>query len=900
MQPLPHSDLKELLTLLQQAIDVKEADRAQWLATLDPSRSHLKPTLIDLLGRPAQHETDDFLPTRVPPARVGDGETPAPAPFVGALIGPYRLLSPVGEGGMSSVWLAERDDGVIKRKVALKLPHWWALTQLTDRAVQERDILATLEHPNIARLYDAGITSDGRPYLALEFIEGRPIDVFCKEQNVDLRARVQLLAQIARAVAYAHSRLVVHRDLKPSNILVDAQGQVHLLDFGIAKLIEASSANNRALTQVGARVLTPEYASPEQMLGEQVTAQSDVYSLGMVAYELLCGHPPYRVSTPTRAEWEVLSKEIRAPSALSPDAATARALRGDLDTIVGKALKKEPNERYTSAAELAEDFERYLRGDPVLAQPDSPGYRLRKFAARNRLAVGAAAAVVVALAAGLFVATWQLRIAREEKQHAEEVKEFVASIFRSADPFFAGSREMTAAKLLTLAKDRIDREMASQPESAAELLLIVGEAQGNLEQIDDAYETLKVALERAEDTLPQDSLQVAAGQAQLAQMEYLRGANDIAEKRLAAALPKLRSHKSQREGARSLSNALILAAYIKGEAGDRDGAVADMNEAVAAARAALGDQDSETILAVRQLAQTHLLFNEVEPGLKFARIAHEDAQRYYSGDRSPNLLVETEDVYGRALADSGELEQGILHLQNALQGAIRILGPQADGVTIKLSWLARAQLKLGDLSGAIQTLKQSVDASTTELMRARASASYGSSLAMARRMDEALAVLKPAYEELVRTDKSGGAWIGNAGAVYGNALALAGRTTEAERVLQENLARGESIGPALAETHAGLGFVALNRKDFAAAKSSFDKANELIAGAPPSRATVSALFGRGLTQLETGDLDGAESSLRDAAAAQAKVTVRPIPVSNEIAAAQARVALARSSKTPAR
>jgi eukaryotic-like serine/threonine-protein kinase len=895
MQPLPQSDLKELLTLLQQALAIKEEDREAWLATIETSHRHLKPTLADLLHKPAVYETDDLVAARaIENASAAVGLTPAP--FVGALIGPYRLLNPIGEGGMSSVWRAEREDGVLRRKVALKLPHWWALSKLTDRAAQERDILATLEHPNIARLYDAGITADGRPYLALEYIEGRPIDTYCQQTGAVVRLRIQLLVQVVRAVAYAHSRLVVHRDLKPSNILVDAQGQVHLLDFGIAKLIEASSANNKAFTQVGARVLTPEYAAPEQMIGQPVTTQSDVYSLGMVAYELLTGRAPYQITTPTSAEHDVLSSIVAPPSSVAQAGDAARALRGDLDTIIGKALKKEPSERYASAAALADDLERYLRGDPVLAQPDSTSYRLRKFASRNRLAVGAAAAVVLALAAGLLVATWQLRIAREEKRHAEEVKEFVASIFRSADPYFSGSREMTAAKLLTLAKDRIDREMASQPANAAELLLIVGEAQGNLELTDDAYATLSVALERGAGTLPADSLQIAAGEAQLAQMEYLRGATETASSRLQAAIPKLRAYRQDRNGARALANALNVAAFIKAERGDRDGSIADLHEAVDVSRTVLGPQDSETILIVRQLAQEHLMFNEVDEALKHARAAYEDANRYFSGDRSPNLLVEAEDVYGRALADSGQLEEGIKHMRNALQGAIKILGPQADGVTIKLTWLARAQLKLGDLPGAIQTLKQSVDASTTELTRARASASYGASLATARKLDEALAVLKPAYEQLQAIDKSGGAWIGNAGAVYGNALVLAGRNDEAEKVLKANVARGEGIGPALAESHAGLGHVALARKDYAAAKSSFDTARSLLAGAPPSRVTVNELLGRGLLQIETKDFAGAESSLKEAEAAQRKLVVRPTPTLADIVAARARLEVAQGKR----
>ena len=296
MQNFAPGDLKEVLALLQTGLELPKNQREAWLAALDASKTRLKPTIAALLQKHAEHETDDFVKdlARLSAATVpGSEATIAPPPVVGGVVGPYRLLSPVGEGGMSSVWLAERTDGVLRRKIALKLPHWWALSKLTERANQEREILASLEHPNIARLYDAGITDDGRPYLALEYIEGKAIDVYCREHRLDVRARVTLITQIARTVAYAHSRLIVHRDLKPSNILVDAQGQVHLLDFGIAKLIEEGSAANKALTQVGARVLTPEYASPEQITGSPITTESDVYSLGVVAYELLAGKRPY-------------------------------------------------------------------------------------------------------------------------------------------------------------------------------------------------------------------------------------------------------------------------------------------------------------------------------------------------------------------------------------------------------------------------------------------------------------------------------------------------------------------------------------------------------------------------------------------------------------------------------
>jgi serine/threonine-protein kinase len=898
MQNFAPGDLKEVLALLQTGLELPADQREAWLAALDSSKTRLKPTLSALLQKHAEHETDDFLKDLArytsgagqPGAEEAGAATVAAAPAAGGVVGPYRLISPIGEGGMSSVWLAERTDGVLRRKVALKLPHWWALAKLTDRATQEREILASLEHPNIARLYDAGITDDGRPYLALEFIEGKAIDVYCREHKLDVRARVALISQIARAVAYAHSRLIVHRDLKPSNILVDAQGNVHLLDFGIAKLIEEGSAANKALTQVGVRVLTPEYASPEQITGSPITTESDVYSLGVVAYELLAGTRPYAFKSALTADWDVLSSEVRAPSTVTRERATARNLRGDLDTIVLKALKKEPGERYAAAAAFADDLDRYLRGDPVVARPDSAGYRLRKFAIKHRLAVGAAAAVVLALAAGLAVASWQLRVARAEKKRAEEVKEFVASIFRSADPYFTGEQQMKASQLLTLAKERIDREMASQPESSVELLAIVGEAQANLEEYDAARSTLQAALDLAARKLPDGSVHTSQALAQLATIHANEHEYDLAKRELDAVIPQLRDYG--RPAVRALVNALQTRGFVAGDEGDADRAIADMREAVAIAEESLGENDSETILATRQLAQEYLMAGRSSEAVSAAREAFGRARTNFGAGGRNALLVETEDVYGRALADSGQLAAGIEHLQNSITRTEQLLGPNNGSIASKLSWLARAQLKLGDLPGAVASMTRSVSAATNELDRARAQASLGVTLVAARRTDQAVATLRPAVEDLERLDTGEGSWLPNATATYGTALALAGQTAEAQRVLQESLSTGKVAGPALADTHNALGLCALNANNAAAALQHFQTALETAGPAdPPSRIRAAAMLGAGMAQIDLGKLREAEQTLREADAAYRKIYQLPTPALADVHVARGRVAM---------
>ena len=420
MRQISADDWRRVFALLDTALELSPPDRAAWLATL--ADQPIKNALNKLLALKERRETGDFLQQlpqfTVTPDDPAPGEN-ADTTTAGSHIGPYRLVTPLGRGGMSSVWVAERADGLIKRRVALKLPHVsWASPDLAQRMARERDILASLEHPGIARLYDAGIAGDGRPYLALELVDGKPIDEYCALHGAGIQARVAIGLQAARAVAYAHSRMVVHRDLKPSNILVDAAGQVRLLDFGIGKLLEENPGLGPQATQFGARAYTPDYASPEQIRGEPVTASTDVYSLGVVLYQLLTGFLPYLSRAPGMLIDEAaLSEGPPPPSAAARDRATAQALRGDLDTIVLKSLKGAKAERYPGMQALADDLDRYLRGAPVLARRDSAWYRLRKFAARNRFALRAAAAAVavtVAISAGL-------AIQRSRHQKAETV-----------------------------------------------------------------------------------------------------------------------------------------------------------------------------------------------------------------------------------------------------------------------------------------------------------------------------------------------------------------------------------------------------------------------------------------------------------------------------------------------
>ena len=514
-----------LSRLIDEALALSPPEREAWLATLPPAVDGLGATLRDLLARQASGATDDFLktlPRFAPASLAGARGTPL---CEGAVVGPYRLLRELGRGGMGSVWLAERSDGQLKRPVALKLPlavpH---VAEFAERFARERDILAALAHPHIARLYDAGVAPEGQPFLALEYVAGEPLGAYCDERRLDVPKRLGLFLQVLDAVQYAHAHLVVHRDLKPSNILVSDDGEVQLLDFGIAKLIADDSSPESELTQAAGRLLTPDYASPEQVAGAPLTTATDVYSLGVILYELLTGERPYRLKRESRAALEeaILEAEVTRPSGACHDEGKAQArglplaklqklLRGDMDKIVLAALKKNPAERYGSVTTFADDIRRHLAHEPVSARPDSIGYRAVKFVRRNRLAVGLATLAVVTLIGGLAGtisqagrATRQAAIAEQERQRADEqaraaieqrdfalrelsraaaINELNQFLLSDAAP---SGKPFTAGDLLSRAETIVEREYGEPDANHAEMLMAIGSQYSAMDQDDKA------------------------------------------------------------------------------------------------------------------------------------------------------------------------------------------------------------------------------------------------------------------------------------------------------------------------------------------------------------------------------------------------------------------------------
>ena len=486
---------KRLSPLLDVLLELDAEARAAQLKILRAQEPDIVEELEKLLA--LEDDSGDFMAQPLLDKHGGQ-------PQAGTLVGPYRMEVVLGEGGMGMVWLASRADGLYQRKVALKLLRpGLADPNLRLRFSREREILARLAHPNIARLLDAGIGSEGQPYLALEYVEGISITDYCQAHGLSVDTRLKLFLQICEAVSHAHANLIVHRDLKPSNILVTPTGEVRLLDFGIAKLLddpEPVPLNPR--TEV--RAFTLHYAAPEQVRGEPVTTMTDVYSLGVVLYELLAGTKPYRLRRQTDAEWEqaILAVEPLKPSTASqrstdgsrdnsPDARRqARRLSGDLDNIVLKALAKQPEQRYASVEALSLDLRRHLQGRPVQARPQSWGYRLNKYVSRHRWALAASIVVASLLFAALGVSVWQGRQAMRETARAQAMQDFVIGLFDNAGVAQQGNI-FDARKLLVAGERRGERELADQPLTHAELLGVIARLRIGLGDYQEALALLE-------------------------------------------------------------------------------------------------------------------------------------------------------------------------------------------------------------------------------------------------------------------------------------------------------------------------------------------------------------------------------------------------------------------------
>jgi serine/threonine protein kinase len=537
-------DLKLLSDLLDQALDLDEIASEAFLQKIEQTQPNLAPKLREMLLARETLGTDDLIAlnghafnAQSAAALIhGEPETGSAssqnaftvALTEGTMIGPYRLVRCLGEGGMASVWLAERNDATLTRTVALKFLHAWRHTrEVVERFARERDILAQLTHPNIARLYDAGVT-----WIALEHVDGEHITAYADQQRLTVRSRVSLMLQVMEAVQYAHQNFVVHRDIKPGNILIDADGHAHLLDFGIAKLVrpegeDIASTMETALTEASGRTLTLRYAAPEQIEGRAITAATDVYAIGLVIAELLTGAHPRNFTTDRIPAQAVLDAAITRPSRgdIKAEAADARQasivqlqseLRGDLDTIIMKSLARDPVQRYATVNAFADDLKAWLDRRPIRARAPSLAYQAKLFLSRNRWPAAMAATVVLVASFAGFQSWKNNHELNEQRARTERSQRFLASLLTDSEPSSAvGNDVLTTKVLLDRGRVRANGEYANQPVFRGEILgelarayLRIGETAVGIETLNEAISLLEKNLSDDEPALNRARVQL--------------------------------------------------------------------------------------------------------------------------------------------------------------------------------------------------------------------------------------------------------------------------------------------------------------------------------------------------------------------------------------------------------
>ncbi len=779
------ADWPALEALLNEALEVPEEQRTAWIDALTGERARFQSPLRRLLVRSGDIRARAFLETLPPLSAAREFVTaPAVTPREGQVIGQYQLISALGAGGMGSVWLAAQVGGELRRQVALKLPHLNWESGLNERLTRERDILAALEHPNIARLYDAGVDQHGRPYLVIEYVKGEPIDAYCASRSLSIDQRLALILQVAIAVAYAHTRLIIHRDLKPSNVLVTADGQVRLLDFGIAKLMDREGAGDSELTAIAGRVLTVNYASPEQIRGEPIGTASDVYSLGVIAFQLLTGSLPYRLAHtgPAALSEALKSLEIPAASRVATEAGQRARLRGDLDAILNKALKKNPAERYQTIDAFAADIRRELAGEPVLARPDSRGYRARKFVGRHRIEVGAAALILAAVLGGAGAALWQARAARIEATRADEIKTFVLSILADADIDSGASAATTALDLLRTARARVDSELSGQPAVRTELLNTIAYGLVGYGDTAAGAETAHEAIVLGTQALGAKDPRTLAAQVTYGEAIIDLGRNTEAVTLLrdtAAQAALTGQAEIQVNALRWLSSAQINEGNLAASAAAAQDAIRLISSPGAriSARAAM---DTYTTYG------NMLIFTQ-RPGVVAAMTeAMRWSQKVY-GNRVTADTLQAQMMLGRGLVHEGQPALGLRTLEQAGPAAVKLLGARHPMMGTYGNWLGAMRLATGDPDGAILAYASGIavdDAQSDEssvFNRGMGRLGLGTSYMAARRPADAVAALDDAIQLLTSGSEAGNPAVLRARSRRALALAQLGKLDAAER-----------------------------------------------------------------------------------------------------------------------
>jgi serine/threonine-protein kinase len=662
-------------------------------------------------------------------------------PLVGQTIERYRIVARLGAGGMGTVYRAEAQGGVQRPAVALKvIKRGMDSEEIVQRFLRERDILARLQHPNIARLLDGGMSADGRPWFVLELVDGEPLLDYCERQRASIEQRLALMLQVCDAVDYAHRNLIVHRDLKPSNVLVDRDGRIKLLDFGIAKLL---TPEGEAATRSVAAIMTPEYAAPEQFARAAITTQTDVYQLGALLGELLSGRKPARPDDGRSESQLRLDAPFRAADAERDEglrriaegrglqvASLARRLSGDLDRITRRAMAALPEQRYVSVAAFAEDLRRHLRGEAVLAMDDSLRYRLGKFVRRHRLAVFATAAILLSLTIGLGLALRENARSHRAEAQTETTLALLEDVFLSADPYAARGDDTRASDLLDGARTRLAAAPDLAPALATRLWSKIASAYVSLEQQEHARAALAQVLAHGERALACRGLgcvgpdadavraTMAAARARLGHFGAINDHRDDAVKDIEAAIAEMRQLGAAAEI--GLAEALQLLNDVDFDRGQYANLDARSAEAVAILRRARGEHDQYAIMAVANRASLQRASGKLADAVATAKQAYHLLTA--AGDSVPGAVaLYVEQQYAGALSDKGQPAEAEPLLARALERAQALRGPES-GIAGGLAWeLAGTHYDLGRYDEAIAGYRRML-AATDDMKNANVAA----------------------------------------------------------------------------------------------------------------------------------------------------------------------------------
>ncbi|MBZ0222186.1 MAG: tetratricopeptide repeat protein [Dokdonella sp.] len=910
---------RELAPLFDRAFELEADARAAFIDAIEDRE--LREALCNLLTDRQGESPLDGDSGRFAAELIGFG-------LEGRRIGAWRVGRAIGAGGSATVFSARRDDGAYEQKVAIKiLRHGILDVYERERFVRERTILARLEHPHIAHLFDGGLTAEGVPWFALELVGGAPVTHWCDARKLDLDARLRLFATICETVAYAQRNLVVHRDLKPSNILVDGEGQLKLLDFGIARLLVDGGSEDATRTE--ARRLTPAYAAPEQRDGGSVTTATDVYSLGVLLHELCTGQRPQFLADGSLRS-AALALDAGAAQARSAELRSLRRrLDGELGLIIAKALAIDPQQRYASAAALHDELQRLAAGNPVLAKPDSRAYRFAKFVRRHRLAFAAGSALLIVILGATAATAWQARVARIEAARADAVRDFVLALFAGITPDESKGRVVSARELVDRGAARLDETLAGEPAIEAQLATTLATAYRQLGDYPKAMQFAQRALAaahqpaaRALAVFERGRIRAAQGDFDAAEQdlrEALSLAPDASRGEVRLRLADVLAERGHLDEALSMANtnlahattpeqrdqALAMLGGIDFRRGKLADAARELNEALTLARANRGEAHTQTASIEHDLGVVVLQQGDAKAAVALFEQALK-TRRGLLGDKHPDIADSLFNL-GTALRRLGENDRAGQFFNEALAMQRELLGPKHPAVANSLNSLAVLAWQQGDPDTAIAYLKEALDVATAAHGKSHPSViamrnNLAGMLRVSGKLDEAETQARSALADARATLGENHYLTGVAQLGLGSILAERGQSAAAlDEVRQAHAVLAKALGSDHADTlMAQVALADLEREtgDLKAAaedaRQVLDAASKTLPAGHPRLGKAELVFARVAAQ--GGDCAHAVPVFTSAAQALAKGGVA---MRSELAAAQLGLAQCLRASDPA-